>query len=223
MWSFVHVVDAAAATVAAAEHGARGIYHVVDDEPAPLAEWLPAIAAAIGAPRRGTSRLARPAAGRRGGRDLMTEARGASNAKAQRELGWEPRIRAGGRGFPRRSRERRSRDAPGPSCGRVRSRSPTGCSGASSDAEDVVQEALLRVHPHSSRGSGSSRLAPTAATVVTRLAIDQLRSARVRRERYVGEWLPEPIWRRATPRPGEEAELADSLSLAFLVVLERLT
>ncbi|MGH2852458.1 MAG: NAD-dependent epimerase/dehydratase family protein [Solirubrobacteraceae bacterium] len=91
MWSFVHVADAAAATVAAAEHGARGIYHVVDDEPAPVAEWLPAIAAAIGAPRprRVPRWVGRLLAGE-GVTILMTEARGASNAKARRELGWEP-------------------------------------------------------------------------------------------------------------------------------------
>jgi nucleoside-diphosphate-sugar epimerase len=91
VWSFVHVLDAAAATVAAAEHGSRGIYHVVDDEPAPVAEWLPAVAAAIGAPRprRVPRWVGRLLAGE-GVTVLMTEARGASNAKARRDLRWEP-------------------------------------------------------------------------------------------------------------------------------------
>ena len=95
--------------------------------------------------------------------------------------------------------------------------------GSVSDAEDVVQEALLRVHAALVAGERLESPPAYAATVVTRLAIDQLRSARVRRERYVGEWLPEPIVAAGDAAPGEEAELADSLSLAFLVVLERLT
>jgi RNA polymerase sigma-70 factor (TIGR02957 family) len=94
--------------------------------------------------------------------------------------------------------------------------------GTVSDAEDVVQEALLRVHAALAAGERLESPPAYVATVVTRLAIDQLRSARVRRERYVGEWLPEPLV--AEPGgPAHEAELADSLSLAFLVVLERLT
>ncbi|MGH2852457.1 MAG: RNA polymerase sigma-70 factor [Solirubrobacteraceae bacterium] len=95
--------------------------------------------------------------------------------------------------------------------------------GSVSDAEDVVQEALLRVHAALAAGERLESPPAYAATVVTRLAIDQLRSARVRRERYVGEWLPEPIVAEDEAGPADEAELADSLSLAFLVVLERLT
>ena len=92
MWSFVHIADAAEATVLAVEHGQRGIYNVVDDEPAPVAEWLPAMAESIGAPRpwhvpRFVGRLLAGEAGA----VMMTETRGASNAKAKRELGWEPR------------------------------------------------------------------------------------------------------------------------------------
>ena len=92
MWSFVHIADAAEATVLAVEHGRRGIYNVVDDEPAPVAEWLPAMAESIGAPRpwRVPRFLGRLLAGEAGA-VMMTETRGASNVKAKRELGWEPR------------------------------------------------------------------------------------------------------------------------------------
>jgi 2-alkyl-3-oxoalkanoate reductase len=91
VWSFVHIDDAAAATVAAVENGKPGIYNIVDDDPAPVAEWLPHLANVAGAkpPRRLPLWLARMV----GGEHmvvLMDEARGASNAKARRELGWEP-------------------------------------------------------------------------------------------------------------------------------------
>jgi nucleoside-diphosphate-sugar epimerase len=100
IWSFVHLEDAAAATVLALEQGARGIYNVVDDEPAPVREWLPALAAAIGAkpPRHVPRWLARLVAGE-SGVVLMTEIRGASNAKARRELGWELRYPSWREGF----------------------------------------------------------------------------------------------------------------------------
>jgi nucleoside-diphosphate-sugar epimerase len=89
VWSFVHVADAAEATVAAVEHGGRGVYNVVDDDPAPVAEWLPELAAMLGAkePMRVPRFIGRLAAGQ-AGVVLMTELRGASNAKARRELGW---------------------------------------------------------------------------------------------------------------------------------------
>jgi nucleoside-diphosphate-sugar epimerase len=92
VWSFIHIDDAAAATLAALERGAPGaIYNVVDDDPAPVREWLPALAAAAGAkpPRRLPRWLARVVAGESVA-TMMTEIRGASNAKAKRELGWEP-------------------------------------------------------------------------------------------------------------------------------------
>jgi 2-alkyl-3-oxoalkanoate reductase len=91
VWSFVHIDDAATATMAAVERGAPGIYQIVDDDPAPVSEWLPALAAAVGArpPRRVPAWVARLAAGAHGV-VLMTEVRGASNAKARRELGWRP-------------------------------------------------------------------------------------------------------------------------------------
>jgi nucleoside-diphosphate-sugar epimerase len=93
VFSFIHVDDAAAATVAAVEKGRPGVYNVVDDEPQRLCDWLPAYAAAIGAPkpRRIPGFLARLLAGRYG-HYLMTRQRGASNARARRELGWSPRF-----------------------------------------------------------------------------------------------------------------------------------
>jgi RNA polymerase sigma-70 factor (TIGR02957 family) len=95
--------------------------------------------------------------------------------------------------------------------------------GTVSEAEDIVQEALLRVHEAIERGEEISSPRAYVATVVTRLSIDELRSARARRETYVGEWLPEPIADVPADDPAQHAELADSLSLAFLVVLESLT
>ena len=91
VWSFIHVADAAEATVAAVEHGSRGVYNVVDDDPAPVAEWLPALAQTLGAkkPMRVPRLIGRLFAGE-AGVVMMTEIRGASNAKAKRELAWRP-------------------------------------------------------------------------------------------------------------------------------------
>jgi nucleoside-diphosphate-sugar epimerase len=92
VWSFIHIEDAADATVAAIEHGRRGIYNIVDDEPAAVAQWLPAAASAVGArpPRHVPRWLGRMLAGEAAA-VMMTEVRGASNAKAKRELGWKPK------------------------------------------------------------------------------------------------------------------------------------
>lgn len=100
IWSFVHIADAAEATALAVKHGAPGIYNIVDDDPAPVAEWLPALAARIGAPKpwRVPKVIGRLAAGEVGV-VMMTEIRGACNAKAKRELGWEPRHRSWREGF----------------------------------------------------------------------------------------------------------------------------
>jgi len=97
--SFIHLDDAAAATVLALEDGRPGIYNITDDEPAPVREWLPVLAEALGAgpPRRVPSWLARLIMG--GVMVMMTEARGASNAKARRELGWTPRYPSWRQGF----------------------------------------------------------------------------------------------------------------------------
>lgn len=100
VWSWVHVEDAAAATVAAVERGAPGVYNVVDDEPAPVRAWLPYLAAAVGAkpPRRIPVWVARLAAGEVVV-SMMTQVRGSSNAKAKRELGWQPRWASWREGF----------------------------------------------------------------------------------------------------------------------------
>src|SRR5215203_1112079 len=92
VWSHVHIEDAAAATAVAVERGRPGIYNIVDDDPAPVREWLPVLASALGAkpPRRIPRWLARLVAGETATL-MMTEARGASNEKAKRELGSTPR------------------------------------------------------------------------------------------------------------------------------------
>jgi nucleoside-diphosphate-sugar epimerase len=100
VWSFTHVEDAAAATAQALTHGQSGTYNVVDDEPAPVREWVPALAQALGAkpPRRVPAWLARPLAGEYGVY-TMTRAQGASNARAKAELGWSPRYASWREGF----------------------------------------------------------------------------------------------------------------------------
>ncbi len=100
VWSFVHIEDAAEATVAAIERGNRGIYNVVDDEPAAVAEWLPALASAVGAkpPPRVPRWLGRLLAGEAAA-VMLTDVRGASNEKAKRELGWRPNHRSWREGF----------------------------------------------------------------------------------------------------------------------------
>jgi RNA polymerase sigma-70 factor (ECF subfamily) len=95
--------------------------------------------------------------------------------------------------------------------------------GSVSEAEDVVQEALLRVHQTLDAGERLASPHAFVSTVTTRLAINELRSARARRERYVGEWLPEPIVTDARDDPARHAETADSLSVAMLVLLESLS
>jgi nucleoside-diphosphate-sugar epimerase len=100
VWSFIHVHDGAAATLAALGRGGPGAYNIVDDEPAAVAEWLPALAGAVGAkqPLRLPALIARPLAGEYGVA-TMTRAQGASNARAKRELGWEPEHPSWRRGF----------------------------------------------------------------------------------------------------------------------------
>src|SRR5436190_407706 len=100
VFSHVHIEDAAAATAIAVDRGASGIYNIVDDEPAPVREWLPVLASALDAkpPRRIPRWLGRLAAGEAAA-IMMTEARGASNEKAKRELGWQPRYASWRQGF----------------------------------------------------------------------------------------------------------------------------
>jgi RNA polymerase sigma-70 factor (TIGR02957 family) len=95
--------------------------------------------------------------------------------------------------------------------------------GSVSEAEDVVQEALLRVHQALDAGEQIASPRAFIATVTTRLAINELRSARARREHYVGDWLPEPIITDGPDDPARHAETADSLSVAMLVLLESLS
>ncbi len=100
VWSFIHIDDAAGATVAALASERAGVYNVVDDEPARASEWIPALAAALGAnkPRRVPALIARPLAGSYGVM-VMTAAQGASNERAKRELGWQPQISSWRSGF----------------------------------------------------------------------------------------------------------------------------
>jgi nucleoside-diphosphate-sugar epimerase len=100
VWSFVHVDDVATATVAAVERGRPGIYNIADDEPAPVAVWLPELAKAVGAkpPRHVPVWLGRLAVGDVG-ISMMTRIRGASNAKAKHDLGWRPHYRSWRDGF----------------------------------------------------------------------------------------------------------------------------
>jgi RNA polymerase sigma-70 factor (TIGR02957 family) len=95
--------------------------------------------------------------------------------------------------------------------------------GSVSEAEDVVQEALLRLHQALENGERIASPRAFVGTVTARLAIDELRSARARRERYVGEWLPEPILTDELEDPARQAEMADSVSVAMLVLLETLS
>jgi len=101
VWSHIHIEDAAGATAVAVERGPAGIYYIVDDEPASVGEWLPVLASALDAkpPRRIPRWLGRLAAGE-AATVMMTEARGASNAKAKRELGWQLRYPSWRVGFP---------------------------------------------------------------------------------------------------------------------------
>jgi RNA polymerase sigma-70 factor, ECF subfamily len=91
------------------------------------------------------------------------------------------------------------------------------------EAEDIVQEAFLRIHRAESEGAKVESPKAYLSAVVTRLSIDHLKSARVRREQYVGQWLPEPLLTDPAPDAAAQMETADSLSMAFLVLLESLT
>jgi nucleoside-diphosphate-sugar epimerase len=106
VWSFIHIEDAAEATVAAIEHGRRGVYNIVDDDPAPVSEWLPEASKLLGArpPRRVPRWAGRLLAGE-AATVMMTEVRGASNEKAKRELGWQPRHASWREGFAEIGRE----------------------------------------------------------------------------------------------------------------------
>ena len=194
VWSFIQIEDAAAATAAAVERGAPGLYNVVDDDPAPVSVFLPELAKAVGAkPPRHFPRWVGRLVGGEAAVIMMTEIRGASNEKAKRELGWELRYPSWRLGFKEglevNMSESELLDDLRPRTFAIAYR----MLGSVSEAEDVVQEALLRVHNAIESGEEISSPRAYAATVATRLAIDELRSARARRETYVGEWLPEPV------------------------------
>jgi nucleoside-diphosphate-sugar epimerase len=110
IWSWIHIDDASSATVAAVERGAAGVYNIVDDEPAPVYEWLPVLAESIEAkpPRHAPVWLARLAVGEVGV-SMMTQIRGSSNAKAKRDLGWQPSWSTWREGFRHGLVERRGR------------------------------------------------------------------------------------------------------------------
>ena len=100
VWSLCHIDDAASATALALTHGSPGVYNIVDDDPAPVSEWLPELARVIGAkpPRHVPAWIARPLIGEHG-IAMMTTVRGSSNAKAKRELGWQPAYPSWREGF----------------------------------------------------------------------------------------------------------------------------
>ena len=217
--SWVHVDDAASATVLAMEQKAHGVFNIVDDEPAPVSEWLPYLAECVGAkpPRRLPAWLARLLAGEMAV-GIMTEGRGFSNAKAKRELGWELRYPSWRQGFKEELAMTRGEEFEElrPLLFAIAYR----ILGSVAEAEDAVQETWLRYE--------SSPTQPTStkaflSAVVTRVSIDVLRSARVRREEYVGPWFPEPLLTDPYQDPARSAELADSLSMAALLLLERLS
>ena len=228
MWSFIHIEDAADGD-RGGDRARRAAASTTSSTTSRRRwrEWLPVRRERVGAkpPRHVPRWLGRLLAGE-AATVMMTEVRGASNAKAKRELGWQPRYpswRAGLRRGARRERRRTSDCSR--SCGRRRSRSPTGCSAASSEAEDVVQEALLRAAPGARGGaSGSSRRGRTCRrwSPGWRSTSCARRGRGARRTSASGCRSRSSTDADATTRRGA-AEMADSLSLAFLVLLESLS
>ena len=217
--SWVHLDDAASATVLAVEEKARGVFNIVDDEPAPASEWLPYLAACAGAkrPMRVPS-VAGPAAGRGCGGDnddpgaRLLQRQGQAGARLGAAL---PVVAAGLQGRAGVSRAEEFEELR-PLLFAIAYR----ILGSVAEAEDAVQETWLRYE--------ASTVQPTSvkaflSAVVTRISIDVLRSARVRREAYVGPWLPEPLLTDPYEDPARSAELADSVSMAALLLLERLS
>ena len=216
--SWVHIDDAASATVLAVEQKAKGVFNIVDDEPAPVSEWLPYLAECAGAkpPRRVPAWLARLLAGEMAV-GIMTQ--GAWFLQRQGQAGARlgadvPLVATGLQGGNRMTRGEEFEELR-PLLFAIAYR----VLGSVAEAEDAVQETWLR---YESSATQPTSVKAFLSTVVTRVSIDVLRSARVRREVYVGPWLPEPLLTDPYEDPARSAELADSLSMAALVLLERL-
>ena len=221
IWSFIEITDAAAATLAAVDRGAPGVYNVVDSDPAPVAEWLPYLAEVAGAkpPLRMPAWLGRLLAGEFVV-DQMTNGAGPRTRRQGKSSAGSRGTRAGGRDSVPGSADETGAVGYRPLLFSI----AYGMTGSVGDAEDIVQDAFLGLTR--ARQAGTTIADPKAylTTAVTRLGINYLSSARVRRETYVGDWLPEPVVVPADgPGPAEHAELADSLSMAFLVLLEALS
>ena len=218
-FSWVHVEDAASATVLAVEQKVTGVFNIVDDEPAPVSEWLPYLATCAGAkpPRRVPRWLARLRGRRDGGGH---DDRGTWLLQRQGQAG--ARLAAPVSVVATRVRRRADMTKSDefeelrPMLFAIAYR----VLGSVTEAEDAVQESWLRYE-----ASPTQPTSPKAylSAVVTRISIDVLRSARVRRETYVGEWFPEPLLDDPYEDPQRSAELADSVSMAALLLLERLT
>ena len=198
VWSFVHVADAAEATVLALESDRTGIYNVVDDAPAPVRQWLPAVAQAIGAPppRHAPRWIARLLTGEAGvvmmtGVSGFIEHKGEAGARLAAATHQRLAVTRG----ERRHDEGRSpyTEKTSEELQRHAFAIAYRMLGSVADAEDVAQEAMLRLHRVLADGERIESRQAYLSTVSTRLAIDELRSARSRRESYVGEWLPEPL------------------------------
>ena len=217
--SWVHLDDAASATVLAVEEKARGVFNIVGDEPAPASQWLPYLAACAGATRpvRVPRWLARLLAGEVAV-TMMTE--GARLLQRQGQAGARlgaalPVVAAGLQGRAGVSRAGEFQELR-PLLFAIAYR----ILGSVAEAEDAVQESWLRYQPSSAQPTSVKAF---LSAVVTRISIDVLRSARVRRETYAGPWLPEPLLTDPYEDPVRSAELADSVSMAALLLLERLS
>ena len=217
--SWVHLDDAASATVLAVEEKARGVFNIVGNEPAPASQWLPYLAACAGATRpvRVPRWLARLLAGEVAV-TMMTE--GARLLQRQGQAGARlgaalPVVAAGLQGRAGVSRAGEFQELR-PLLFAIAYR----ILGSVAEAEDAVQESWLRYQRSSAQPTSVKAF---LSAVVTRISIDVLRSARVRRETYAGPWLPEPLLTDPYEDPVRSAELADSVSMAALLLLERLS
>ena len=217
--SWVHLDDAASATVLAVEQQATGVFNIVDDEPAPASR----VAALSGRVRGGEAadagpQVAGPAAGRgRGGDDddrgaRLLQRQGQARARLGAALPVVAPGLQGGAGMTRAEEFEELRPLLFAIAYRIL--------GSVSEAEDAVQETWLRYEASPTQPTSTKAF---LSAVVTRISIDVLRSARVRREEYVGPWFPEPLLTDPYEDPERSAELADSVSMAALLLLERLS